>query len=354
MNNLKSTIKKGVFENKRYHLKAMNTGIKLNQNESPYDMPDEYKQKILDRLASRDWNRYPDFVPEKLYRLMSENLGVKYEQILIGNGSNEMITTIMTSILDRDKALVLPVPTFSVYKLIAGNLEADIKEIPLKSDLTFPVDELCNAAKGEGTLTVICSPNNPTGKTMSRSDIVKILEASGGVVVVDEAYIQFGGESVIDLIESYEHLVVLRTFSKAFGLAGLRLGIMIGNERIIEHFAKVKLPYNINLFTQYTAEVILENPEIITERIQTINKEKIRLGKKLAEIKGLKLIDSEANFFLIEVVDPPVVFDYLLSEGILIRDVSGYPMLDKMLRVSVGTPEENDILIEKLSKYYGE
>jgi histidinol-phosphate aminotransferase len=346
---MKSIFKSGVINNKAYTLKPIECPVKLNQNESPFDVQPEMKNRILEKLKEKKWNIYPDFIPVKIYEKVAKYYKVKKENILIGNGSNEMIFTILAATLEKGKKIIIPEPTFTVYKLIASNLNATIKSILLNPDFTFNKKEILKEAKTPGSVLIICSPNNPTGTFMNRKDLEEIISSSNGLVIVDEAYIQFGGESVLGLINKYNNLIILRTFSKVFGLAGLRIGLMISNIDIIRELSKVKLPYNLNILTLTTLELMLDSPELNTKKIL---EEKKFLENELSNFNELSITPSSTNFFLVKVKNSYWLFNKLLKSGILVRDVSSYPMLKNHLRISVGSHEENVKLINALKKIY--
>lgn len=347
-----NTIKKGVLKNKSYTLTPINCKIKLNQNESPFDIPDQIKKEIIEKLYNRKWNLYPDFTPDDLYKKVAKYFGVEKENILLGNGSNEMIFVILASTLEKGKTLIISEPTFTVYKLIGSNLNANIITVLQNEDFSLKIEKICKYARQKGSVTIIASPNSPTGSFTKKDDLEKIIKESNGIVVIDEAYIQFGGESVLDLIEKYENLIVLRTFSKAFSLAALRIGILISNKQLIKELSKVKLPYNINIFTQITLDVLLDKQKVITENVNKIISYRESLYNELKKIEKIVVYPSSTNFFLIKVNDSSFLFNELLKYGILVRDFSNYPMLENCLRISVGNMEENRYLIECLKKIY--
>jgi len=352
ISNINAALKKGVLNNKKYTLNPIDCKIKINQNESPFDLPKSIKRNVLNKIKNKKWNIYPDFIPEKLYKKIADSFNVKKENILIGNGSNEMISTILTATLESGKKVIIPEPTFTVYKLISSNLNANITSVTLNDDFTYNVDKFMEEAKSKGSVTVICSPNNPTGTFLSYDDIKKIVDASRGIVIVDEAYIHFGGETVIDLIKDYDNLILLRTFSKAFGLAGLRIGMMIGNENIIGQLSKVKLPYNINIFSIIVLEEIFKNLSFLEDNIKKILTQREYLENSFKEFNKLEVIPTSTNFFLVRVKDSKWLFNELLKFSILVRDVSNYPMLNNCLRISVGSKNENQLLVKSLRKIY--
>lgn len=349
-NRISATLKQGVLKNKPYTLAPEDTPVKLNQNESPFDIPEYIKDKILKKLKETRWNIYPDFVPEELYRKISSFYGFSKDNIMIGNGSNEMIFTILAASLEKDKKVIIPAPTFAVYSLISSNLNADIRTVYLNDDFSFDTDKIISECSSPGSVTILCSPNNPTGTSLTRVQIEKIINASGGTVVVDEAYIHFGGETVIDLVNKYENLIVLRTFSKAFGLAGLRMGIMISNKNLIRELMKVKLPYNLNILTLITLDEMFDNTDFVDENIKKILAEREYLGRELAEIKSIRVIPTSANFFLVKTENSASLFNALLEQGIRVRDVSSYPMLENHLRISVGSRIENEAILKAMKK----
>jgi histidinol-phosphate aminotransferase len=219
----------------------------------------------------------------------------------------------------------------------------------LNPDFSFNKEEIIKEAKEPGSVLIICSPNNPTGTFMIKKDIEEVINSSNGLVIVDEAYIQFGGESVIKLINKYNNLIILRTFSKVFGLAGLRIGLMISNKEIITELSKVKLPYNLNILTLTTLEIMMDYPEFNTKRILD---ERKFLENEFKEIKELSVTPTSTNFFLVKVKNSYWLFKKLLKSGILVRDVSSYPMLKNHLRISVGSHDENIKLIKALKSIY--
>ena len=348
-------IKKQVLDVPAYTLRAYRAGIKLNQNESPYDFPPDLKEEVLRRYGARAWSRYPDFVPDEMRERLGRLAGWKREGVLVGNGSNELLqATLMVLVHDRT-AVGVPTPTFTVYGLVARILGGKVAAIPLDDDLKFPVDAILAKLDESGArLLIVCTPNNPTGTVLERSALERILETFHGFVLLDEAYYEFCGQTGVELLERYPRLIITRTFSKAMGMAGLRVGYLLANPEIATQIAKAKLPYSVNQFSLAAAEVALENLDRFRPAIDAILRERDRLGAGLAAIPGVHVYPSGGNFFLFRLPLPPrSVFDGLYERGILVRDVSGYPMLSQCLRVSVGTPEENGRFLEALGEIVG-
>jgi histidinol-phosphate aminotransferase len=246
--------------------------------------------------------------------------------------------------------VAIPSPTFTVYGLVSTILGATILHIPLNPDMSFNVDELiARSNEAQARVLVICTPNNPTGTVLSEDEARRILDNFSGHVLLDEAYFEFCGRTSLKLLEQYPRLIITRTFSKAMGMAGLRVGYLMAHPDLVVQIDKAKLPYNINQFSLTAAQVALDHVDRFQPAIQAIISERERLGKDLAEMPGVRVYPSGANFFLFEVpTSPGLLFEELYQQGILIRNVSRYPMLSKCLRVAVGTPEENSRFLTAL------
>lgn len=350
-----SGVKSQVLQVPAYTLHAYEAEIKLNQNENPFDFPDDLKEEVFRRFKNRQWSRYPDFVPDAMRQCLADFAGWRKDGVLVGNGSNELLQAALMVLVDGATKVAIPSPTFTVYALIATVLGAEVIRIPLHDDMSFDVDALiaCSEGAGAGVL-VVNTPNNPTGSVLKRDALERILREFSGHVLLDEAYFEFWGYTGLDLLQRYPRLIITRTFSKAMGMASLRVGYLLAHEDLVEQISKAKLPYNINQFSLTAAEVAVEHADRFRGVIEEVLKERKRLGEELGRIDGIKVYPSEANFFLVEVpLEPGAVFEALYRQGILIRDVSSYPMLSKCLRISVGTREENDRLLSALRSAVG-
>ena len=347
-------IKPNVRAIKAYTLDPIETPIKINQNENPFGMPAAIKDEVLLRASVLDWARYPDFVPTRLLRKLAEYTGWREDGVMAGNGSNEMIQSVVNAIVEAGTKVVLPEPTFSVYSQVIKVMSGEIISVPLNDDFSFNIPRLASrVASLKPALTIICSPNNPTGSLISNRDLQTILRNSEGIVVVDQAYLEIGGEDFAPLLNEFSNLVILRTFSKAMAMGGLRVGYCLAAPELIREFMKCKMPYSLNFFSMLTAEVALENTEILYPLIQKIQSERDRLFNELQLIHGLRPVPSAANFFIVRTKIPPAELVAALVEfGLLIRDVSSAPMLNDYVRISVGTPEENDQLISALKQIF--
>ncbi|MCM3872879.1 MAG: histidinol-phosphate transaminase [Pyrinomonadaceae bacterium] len=350
------TVKPQVRALRAYSLVAERTRVKLNQNENPWDVPVEIKQETVRRINERAWSRYPDFTPLQFHETLAEFSGWKPEGVLAGNGSNELIQAVLMVTVGPGKRVLISEPTFALYRQITTVLGGEVLSVPLTPELTYDAEALLSAIKTtQPDVTIVCSPNNPTGCVMEASDLAKLLEASSGLVVVDEAYFEFSGQTAVPLLSRHPNLIVLRTFSKAMALAALRVGYLLGDPDLVREVGKALLPYNLNALSQTAAEVALEMfASNLAPLVQKICSERDRLYAELQNMPGLIPVRSRANFMVVRSqLEPRRVFDELLRRDILIRDVSKYPMLQECFRVSVGTPEENDLLIASLREILG-
>jgi len=332
-----------------YTLKHFKAEVKLDQNENPHELPADLKREVVDRVLRRPWGRYPEFIPANLIKTLADFTGWPGEGILVANGSNELIQASLTVTLGPGRRVAVPQPTFTLYKLMATALQADVSDILLHpEDLTFDVDRLIEAA-GVSDVVVVCTPNNPTGMLLDNDALVAILKNAKGLVLVDEAYHEFSEQTALPLLPKHRNLVVLRTFSKAMAMAGLRFGYMMAHPEIAREIYKAKLPYNVNIFTLTAAQLVIERRSVLTEPISNLIRERDRLIAGLQKLTVVRVFPSQANFVLIKTARPARdLFDALYSQGVLVRDVSTYPLLDRCLRVSIGLPEENDRFLKAL------
>ncbi|MFN2576793.1 MAG: histidinol-phosphate transaminase [Pyrinomonadaceae bacterium] len=348
-------VKPGVRELKAYALRPERASIKINQNENPWDAPARIKAQTLHRLSGRKWSRYPEFIPGNLEETIARFAGWKTDGLIAGNGSNELIQALLMVTVGQGKRVLICEPTFSLYRQISVVLGGEVISTPLTRELTFDVGVLLDALRiFDPQVTIICSPNNPTGCVLGDDDLVKLLSETRGLVVIDEAYHEFADHSTVPLLHHHANLIVLRTFSKAMALAGLRVGYLLGAPELTTEIRKAVLPYNLNAFSQIAAEVAIEMYEAeLRPLVNRIIAERERLFAALDKIEGLTPTASKANFMVVRsAIDPSAVFKDLIRRDILVRDVSNYPMLKDYFRVTVGAPEENEVLIAALSEIF--
>jgi histidinol-phosphate aminotransferase len=343
-------LREEIKEFKNYEVNDIECKYKMDANETPFRLPERTMEALSEIIADANVNRYPDPISRKLKRKLSEYLGVSEESIMIGNGGDELIHLIMLSFVNKNDGVVYPLPSFAMYKVYSQIAGAKQIEVSLNEDYSYDVDKFSNAIdKYNPKVIILCTPNNPTGNVMKREDIIKILQLKKGIVVVDEAYYEFDGETVVDLINKYENLIVLRTMSKAFSLAGIRVGYLAANPEIVKCLNLVKAPYNVNSVSQALALNVLESG-VFKDRIEYIINERQYLYEGLKDINGIKLYPSRANFILAKFQDADYVYKSLIERGILVRNFSNSPGLCGALRITVGTREANNYLIKCLKE----
>lgn len=312
-------------------------GIFLDANESPYE---------------NGYNRYPDPHQKTLKGQIATIKGIGAENIFIGNGSDEAIDVLMRVFCEpRVDNVVSIAPSYGMYKVAAAINDVEIREVQLGEEFSLPVEELLSAVDEHTKMIFLCSPNNPTGNSFSRKDMMRLVEQFDGIVVVDEAYIDFAeAESLKAEIAENENLVVLQTMSKAWAMAGLRVGLALASERVVELMSEVKYPYNINVATMAIVENLLREP--ILEQVAEIKQQRAVVEKALQESAVIKKIyPSDANFLLVEVADADAMYDYLIGKGIIVRNRNRVKGCEGCLRLTIGKPEENEALLKSISEY---
>ncbi len=331
-----------------YSVPEFDCSVRLDGNESPYDLDPERKVELCRRLSELSVNRYPDSSAGGVIRSLSRLTGVSPDGILLGNGSDEIIQMILEVLSGKSGRVLTPSPTFSMYKVSSLVLGKQVTEIPLDEDFDIDLDSTLSAVREENPdIVFLSTPNNPTGNSFSEEKVLGIVRHCPGAVVVDEAYCDFSRKSYIPLIAEYENLLVLRTMSK-IGFAAARLGMLFARPDIVAEVNKARLPYNINSFSQEVMAFALDHPEIVDRGVCLVLEERDRLCGELERLKGLDVYPTDANFFLVKVGDAESVFMELVKNGILVRRFQGVDRLSDCLRITVGTREENEKLVGAL------
>lgn len=318
-------------------------GIFLDANENAFGSP-----------LPVNYNRYPDPLQLKLKEKISGIKGVPSQNIFLGNGSDEAIDLLFRIFCEpgKDNVIIFP-PTYGMYEVCAELNDIKVKKVALQENFQLDPNAIEQAIDNTTKMIFICSPNNPTGNSINRNDIEIILNNFEGLVIIDEAYINYAKQKTfIPELTEYPNLVILQTFSKAWGLAGLRLGMAFAGLPIINYFNKVKYPYNINTATQQLALDALENIQVVNNWIKTTAEQKIWLAGELIKLTSTQTVfPSEANFILVKMNRVKEAYDHLCGQGIIVRDRSKVMLCDDCLRITIGTPGENKQLVESLKQF---
>lgn len=340
---LRENIKKLVpYSSARDEFKG-EASILLDANENAYGSP-----------LNASYNRYPDPLQWKLKEKIAGIKQVAPENIFLGNGSDEAIDILYRAFCQpgKDNAIIVP-PTYGMYEVSAHINDVALKKVNLTDDFQLDTEGVLKAMDGHSKLLFICSPNNPTGNAIHREDIVLLLQSFKGIVVLDEAYIDYSSQpSFITSLQKFPNLVVMQTFSKAWGLAALRLGLAFASPEIIRVFNKIKPPYNINQATQEIVAQALDHQAQVTAWIAQTIAERAHLSSSLASLAYVhKVYPSDANFILVSMEDARKKYESLVAQGIILRDRSAVALCEGCLRITVGTPEENKVLLERLQQF---
>ena len=310
----------------------------LDANESPFNAP---------------WNRYPDPHQLKLKERVSEIKNTPVRNIFLGNGSDEPIDLLFRAFCEPAMDNVVSInPTYGMYRVAADINNVAVKLVPLNADFELDANAVLSAVTPDTKIIFLCSPNNPSGNALNNNEILRIINSFGGIVVVDEAYIDFcPDKSFLPILSHFPNLVILQTFSKAWGMAGLRLGMAFAEEQIIEVLSRIKYPYNLSILTQKKAIELLAGEQQKLDFVTIILKEREKMTKNLKKYPFVtRVYPTDANFMLVKTNDPRRIYQFLVAENIIVRDRSSIFLCEGCLRISIGTPEENMALIEALDR----
>ena len=327
------------YSSARDEYSGKTASVFLDANENPYNAPN---------------NRYPDPLQKELKALIAPVKKVKPEQIFLGNGSDEAIDLLFRAFCRPGFDNVVAIhPTYGMYQVCADINDVEYRKVLLDEKFQFKAEDLLRASDENTKLIFLCSPNNPTGNNLDAKEIITLLQEFQGIVIVDEAYIDFSTQpSFIGILDEYPNLVILQTFSKAWGCAAIRLGMAFASPDIIGIFSKIKYPYNINLLTQQEALRMMQRHYEVQRWISTLLEERARLIQAFTQLPCCKKVfPTDANFFLTRVSNAKAIYDYLVDQGIIVRNRSNITRCEDCLRITVGTRPENDALLEALRKY---
>ena len=351
-NKINSFLRDDIDSLKEYKIIDSKNMIKLDAMENPFDLDLNFEINGLPS-GSSNLNRYPDADCINLRKKLrsKHKLENKFD-IIIGNGSDELIQLICLTFLKKENVIMSPSPSFSMYQKISKVLGLKFKEVPLRKDFSLNVNLILEKIiKFNPAIIFLAYPNNPTGNLWSKKDIIEIIKQSNGIVVIDEAYGAFSGESFISEIGRFENLVIMKTLSK-IGFAGIRVGYLLGENSLISNINKLRLPFNINSVSQKISEISIDNIEHLDSQIKEIIELKEILISKMQEIDKIETYSSKTNFVLFRILDGSAddIFNSLVSSNILIKNMSDSAGLENCLRVTVGSRKENNLFIQSLKK----
>ncbi|MDI3534716.1 MAG: histidinol-phosphate aminotransferase [Thermosediminibacterales bacterium] len=348
-------VRPDVIEMEPYRTAGAKWDVKLDANESPFDLDENIKKEIWEEVSKEEFCRYYDPAARQLCEAISEYVGVNPDQVVVGNGSDEIIYALLMAFAGPNREVIIPTPTFPVYKTFTMVSGAIPLEVPLieKNGLEWQLDikgikNKFSAKKNQ--VLFLCYPNNPTGNYFPYEEIMELIQEFQGLIVIDEAYYEFGKKSFVNMIKQYPNIAIIRTFSKAFCLAGLRAGYLVADENVVDQIFKVKLPYNVSMITQKAAITVLKHRKYIEELTEKIIELREALYNSLKEIEGVYPFPSDTNFILCRFdKSRDFIHDELKRRGISIRRIQT-SNLDDHLRISVGTKEQNEKLCSELKK----
>lgn len=327
--------------------------IKINANECNMNLPPMVEDRVMGRLSRVAFNRYPNEQLDDLREQIADNFSLQKENVLIGSGSSEIIEKLFYCFGGtRSRKIVYPQPSFSMYTIYAKAAEAVGVPVDLEEDYRLDVGKFVRAVvENKASLAVICNPNNPTGNVMSLSDIEYIAQNIDCAFLVDEAYVEFHGESAASVLKKYPHMIIARTFSKAYGLAAARVGYMLADAKVVEMIDKSYMPYHMNVLSLVTADTVYQMRHEYVPRIQMVIAERKRLAEAIKQVPGFTVYPSETNFLLIHHEAAPALNEAFERQGIGVRSFGAAPRLTNCLRISMGTREENDTWLGVLKAF---
>lgn len=333
-----------------YDPKYIPAEVLISANESPYDISVELRAEIAEAVAAVPFNRYPDPLANELRDMIAQAHGLTRDQVLLGNGGDELLFNVALAYGCVGRKMINLTPTFSVYELNARLNNTEVVAIPRKADLSIDEEAvLARVAEGDISYIVVTSPNNPTGAVAGHEFVERLLNATDALVLLDEAYGEFAEETCLDLLKDHENLLILHTFSKAFSLAGVRLGYVLGSENVIREFIKFRQPYSVDAVSQAIAKVVYAHRDQFMEKAHELGAAARAVAARVAEMPGVEAVyPTDANFFLFKVPRAGLVWQMLYDQGVLVRDFSRCPGIEDCLRVTAGSPEENQKFLQAL------
>ena len=349
-----SLVRKEVAQLTAYPETALPCLVKMDANENEWELPPGVKSSIVKDVQGFHFHRYPDSDGTRLRKMLEEYTGIPSGNLLVGSGSDELIRYVVDTFVGPGDRVVIPVPTFSIYGFFVNLAGGTVVNVGPEEDLRVDTGKVASAAAAKKAKVVfLCSPNNPTGEVLSAEGIERVVKKSTGIVVVDEAYYEFCGRTVIDRIKKFQNLIVLRTLSKAAALAGLRVGYLAADCAIMKYLNRVKVPYNVSSFSQQAALRVLENRQAMDRRLDSFRAARDEFMKDLIRIEGITVFPTGANFVLLRMDNAHGVWKGLFEKGILVRKF-GEGALENCLRVTICPQRQNRAFIKELKRILGE
>jgi len=351
--NIDAWIRPQIKKLNAYHIPIVNDVIKLDAMENPYVWPEDLVSLWLQSLASASLNRYPDPQANGLKQSIRDAMCIPDDTgLLLGNGSDEIIQMILMAVAEPDRTVLAPEPTFVMYEAISQALGMNYIGVPLDKNFALDLDVMLTMIKDHNPAVIFLAyPNNPTGNLFERDAVTAIIQASNGLVVLDEAYAAFTHSTFMGALHAHPNLLVMRTLSK-MGLAGLRIGYLAGDIAWLNEFEKIRLPYNINVLSQVSAQFALQHIAVLNEQSQRIVRDRAYVFQAMQKMSHLQVFPTDANFIMFKIRegDAHKIYKNLLNKGILVKNLSASnnPVLQNCLRVTIGTAKENESFLAAL------
>lgn len=347
---MRTKIRKEVRRIPGYHLDQPDFAVKMNQNESAYDLPVSLKRRVIRRLARLPWNRYPAPYADSLVKKIARRERWVQEGVLVANGSNVLTQAMVAATAVGGKVMVLD-PSFSLYSLYGELFNNRVINVPLGPDFSLDREAFIRRMKrAKPNLVFIPNPNAPTGTLYNEADLKAIVRAAPCLVVIDEAYYPFSGSTLKGSLKRYKNLVLLRTFSKAYSLGGVRVGYMLAAPEVIYQVRKLVAPFCVNALSVLVAETVLDSPKYVERVVKEVKQERAKLFDGLSDMPGITPFPSAANFLLFRTRQATKIYQGLIKKGVLIRNVADGKRLRNCLRVTVGSPRENAKFLREIER----
>jgi histidinol-phosphate aminotransferase len=352
---LKNLVAEAIYQQSGYLAPVHPGVIKMDANENPFRLQEPLKRKLMEELKNVDLNRYPAAGNPELRAKLAQHYGVNQDMVMLGNGSDELIQILCLTMKGKTNGVMVPFPTFVMYKIIAVNTGHKVVEVPLAENFDLDLDTLLDKfSVGFPSLIFLSYPNTPTGNLFDRDKVETLIKKAPGLVIVDEAYGAFSGQTMLDLTGKYDNLLILKTLSK-LGMASIRLGFFIGNPAVVAQLNKVRLPYNVNSLSQLTANFYLDNIDEFDRQVADIVQKREELFAGLKKIAGITPHPSRANFIYFSCkFDSDRIYADLAAEGIIVKNLNMPPRMTNFMRVTVGNHLENETFLKALQRVVSE